>query len=157
MAIKQTEKFIRVHTSLMKRARMPEVLQIEQKSFECPWTEEDFCHCLLRRDCLGMIAEDCDKILGFTIYELHKTKIEILNIAVHPDWRRRNIGCQMVKKLIDKLSPYRKTKIVIKIRESNTSAQLFFREIGFRAIQTLINYYQDANEAAYKMVRYWND
>ena len=31
-----------------------------------------------------MVAEQGEKVVGFMIYELHKTKLHILNFAVHP-------------------------------------------------------------------------
>ena len=41
----------------MIRRDMPEVLDIEQQSFEFAWTEEDFLCCLRQRNCIGMVAE----------------------------------------------------------------------------------------------------
>src|SRR2546423_1822739 len=78
----------RVHIRWMIRRDMPEVLQTEQQSFEYPWTEEDFLRCLRQRNCIGMVAEQGEKVVGFMIYELPKAKLHILNFAVHPGWRR---------------------------------------------------------------------
>ncbi len=33
---------------------MPEIVQIEQESFDAPWTRDDFLRCLRQRDCIGM-------------------------------------------------------------------------------------------------------
>src|SRR5882672_12035331 len=82
----------------MIRRDMPEVLKIEQESFEFNWTEEDFLACLRQRNCIGMVAEHDNHVVGFMIYELHKTKLHILNFAVAPEWRRIGIGTQMVMK-----------------------------------------------------------
>src|SRR3989338_9238219 len=84
-----------VNVRQMIRRDMPEVLQIEQKSFEYAWTEEYFLRCLRQRNCIGMVAEYGDKVVGFMIYELHKAKLHILNFAVHPSWRRLAVGTQM--------------------------------------------------------------
>ena len=59
-----------VHIRWMIRRDMPEVLEIEQSSFEFPWTEEDFIRCLRQRNCIGMVAEYDEKVVGFMIYEL---------------------------------------------------------------------------------------
>src|SRR5262249_26764482 len=79
---------VRVHIRWMIRRDMPEVLQTEQDSFEYSWTEEDFLRCLRQRNCIGMVAEQGEKVVGFMIYELHKAKLHILNFAVHPASRR---------------------------------------------------------------------
>ena len=152
MSTNRTEKEqVRVHIRWMIRRDMPEVLQTEQESFEYAWTEEDFLRCLRQRNCIGMVAEQGEKVIGFMIYELHKTKLHILNFAVHPTCRRSGVGAQMVTKLISKLSSHRRTRITLEVRETNLVAQLFFRAQGFRAVRVLRGYYEDSGEDAFLM------
>ena len=95
MSTNRTEKEQgRVHIRWMIRRDMPEVLQTEQESFEYAWTEEDFLRCLRQRNCIGMVAEQGEKVVGFMIYELHKAKLHILNFAVNPAWRRNGVGAK---------------------------------------------------------------
>lgn len=141
----------RVHIRWMIRRDMPEVLAIEGEGFEFPWSEEDFIRCLQQRNCIGMVAEHDDRIVGFMIYELHKTRLHILNFAVASAFRRQGVGVQMVEKLVSKLSQQRRTRILLEVRETNLPAQLFFRAGGFRAISVLRAYYEDTPEDAYIM------
>jgi [ribosomal protein S18]-alanine N-acetyltransferase len=142
---------VRVHIRWMIRRDMPEVLAIEADSFEFPWLEDDFIRCLRQRNCIGMVAEHEDQVVGFMIYELHKTRIHVLNFAVTKDYRHRGVGSQMIAKLIAKLSSQRRSRIVLEVRETNLDAQLFFRENGFRAVSVLRSYYADTPEDAYLM------
>jgi len=142
---------LRVHIRWMIRRDMPEVLDIERNSFEFPWFEEDFIRCLRQRNCIGMVAEHGERVVGFMIYELHKTRLHILNFAVHPSARRNGIGGQMVAKLINKLSTHRRQKITLAVRERNLAAQVFFRAFDFRATKVLRNYYEDSGEDAFQM------
>jgi [ribosomal protein S18]-alanine N-acetyltransferase len=142
---------VRVHIRWMIRRDMPEVLAIEGENFEFPWLEDDFIRSLRQRNCIGMVAEHEDRIVGFMIYELHKTRIHVLNFAVASDLQRQGVGSQMLAKLTAKLSSQRRTRIVLEVRETNLSAQLFFRENGFRAVSVLKNYYADSPEDAYLM------
>jgi ribosomal-protein-alanine N-acetyltransferase len=152
MSTNRTEKEqVRVHIRWMIRRDMPEVLQAEQESFEYAWTEEDFLRCLRQRNCIGMVAEQGEKVVGFMIYELHKAKLHILNFAVSPLCRRAGVGAQMVAKLISKLSSHRRTRITLEVRETNLPAQLFFRTQGFRAVRVLRAYYEDSGEDAFQM------
>ena len=152
MSSGRTEKEqVRVHIRWMIRRDMPEVLQTEQESFEYAWTEEDFLRCLRQRNCIGMVAEQGEKVVGFMIYELHKSKLHILNFAVAPSFRRCGVGAQMVAKLISKLSSHRRTRITLEVRETNLPAQLFFRSQGFRAIKVLRSFYEDSGEDAFLM------
>jgi len=142
---------IRVHIRWMIRRDMPEVLDVERECFEFPWLEEDFIRCLRQRNCIGMVAEYEDRVVGFMIYELHKNRIHVLNFAVAADCRRCGVGTQMVAKLIAKLSSQRRSRILLEVRETNLPAQLFFRDNGFRAVSVLRAYYEDTPEDAYLM------
>jgi len=142
---------IRVHIRWMIRRDMAEVLQIERESFEYPWIDEDFIRCLRQRNCIGMVAEHEGRVVGFMIYELHRTRIHVLNFAVARLCHRLGVGSQMVAKLIAKLSAQRRSRIVLEVRETNVDAQLFFRENGFRAVSILHKFYDDTPEDAYLM------
>jgi [ribosomal protein S18]-alanine N-acetyltransferase len=135
----------------MIRRDMPEVVAIEQEAFEFPWSEEDFTHCLRQRNCIGMVAEMADSVVAFMIYELHRTKLHMLNFAVRRSHRRLGIGTRMMDKLVAKLTPDRRGRIVLEVRETNLPAQLFFRSLGFRATTVMKDFYQDSTEDAYMM------
>lgn len=140
-----------VHIRWMIRRDMPSVLSIEAQSFEFPWTEEEFIRCLRQRDCIGMVAERNEEVVGFMIYELHKTRIHILSFAVHQDYRRQTVGTAMIEKLVSKLAYQRRNRIVLEVRETNLAAQLFFRQLGFRATSVLKSFYEDTPEDAFLM------
>lgn len=142
---------ISVNIRWMIRRDMPAVLDIEADSFEFPWLEEDFVRCLRQRNCIGMVVEHDDHVVGFMVYELNKTRLHMLNFAVSPQYRRLGVGSQMIGKLIGKLSAQRRSRILLEVRETNLPAQLFFRENGFRAVSVLRNYYEDTPEDAYLM------
>ena len=142
---------LRVHIRWMIRRDMPEVLEIERNAFEFPWFEEEFIRCLRQRNCIGMVAEHAERVVGFMIYELHKTRLHLLNFAVNPSFRRRAVGQAMMGKLVSRLSHQRRNRILLEVRETNLAAQLFFRNIGFRAVSVLRDFYEDTTEDAYLM------
>jgi ribosomal-protein-alanine N-acetyltransferase len=150
MNVDQRSK-LRVHIRWMIRRDMPEVLDIERESFEFPWFEEDFIRCLRQRNCIGMVAEHAEHVVGFMIYELHKTRLHILNFSVAAGVRHRSVGTQMIDKLVGKLSSQRRTEISLEVRETNLGAQLFFRKSRFRATNVLRDFYDDSPEDAYVM------
>ncbi len=150
MSIAQKQQ-LSVNIRWMIRRDMPAVLDIEADSFEFPWLEEDFIRCLRQRNCIGMVVEHDERVVGFMVYELNKTRLHMLNFAVSPKYRRRGVGSQMIGKLIGKLSAQRRSRIILEVRETNLTAQLFFRDNGFRAVSVLRNYYEDTPEDAYLM------
>lgn len=140
---------IAVHHRWMIKRDMPEVLGIEAANFDYPWPEEDFIRVLRQRNCIGRVAEHKERIVGFNIYEIHKNRLHILNIAVHAAMQRRGVGTQMVENLKTKLSRDRRNRIMLEIRETNLAAQLFFRAQGFRCISVLREFYNDVKDDAF--------
>lgn len=134
----------------MIRRDMPAVLAIEKASFEFPWLEDDFIRCLRQRNCIGMVAEYEERIVGFMIYDLSRTGLHVRNFAVHPSYRLRGVGHAMVWKMVSKLRQ-RRNKIILEVRETNLAAQLFFQKLGFLATFVLKDFYDDNSENAYRM------
>lgn len=135
------------------RRDMRDVLRIEDESFDCGWTEEDFLCCLRQRNCIGMVAEHNHSVVGFMIYELHKAQFNVLNLAVDPQYRNCGVGTQMMDRLIDKLvnGANRRTRIELEVRERNLPAQLFFQKCGFRAEHVVRDGYENPTEDLYVM------
>jgi [ribosomal protein S18]-alanine N-acetyltransferase len=155
-------KPVRVHIRWLVRRDMPEVLAIEKAAFPVRWTEEDFLRYLRKRNCIGVAAElsgpeGDSKVVGYMLYELYKSRLEIINLAVSPAFRRVGIGAQMVAKLVSKLSSHRRTHVALSVRENNLPAHLFFRSQGFRAVEVLRGHYEDSGEDAYRFVRRFQD
>jgi ribosomal-protein-alanine N-acetyltransferase len=142
-----------IHIRWMIRRDMPEVLAIEHTSFEFPWCEEEFLRRLRQRNCIGMVAEQCDAIIGHFLYEMHPRKLVVTNLAVAPDRRREGIGRAMVAKLDGKLSSHRRTRMCLVARESNLDAQLFLRACGFDALRVIRGHFDDTGEDGYYFVR----
>lgn len=147
-----TSPQLRVHVRWMIRRDMPEVLGIEHAGFEYPWCEEEFLRVLRQRNCIGMVAEQGERIVGFMIYELHRNRIHVLDFAVHPDFRRQGVGRQMIAKLVGKLSHQRRNRIALLIRETNVPAQHFYKMMGFRAVEVIREHFADTGEDAYGML-----
>jgi ribosomal-protein-alanine N-acetyltransferase len=135
----------------MIRRDFPEVLAIEHASFGCPWCAEEFLRVLRRRSCISMVAEFGERVVGFMIYEVHEAKLQVLNFAVAPEFRRQGVGRQMMAKLVGKLSGHRRTRIVLHVRETALDAQMFFKVQGFRATEVAREFYEDTGEDAYVM------
>lgn len=136
----------------MIRRDLAEVVEIERLSFEQRWDEKVFLQVLRQRTCIGIVAEHNHRVVGYAIYELQKNMISVLNFAVHPDFQRKYIGTQIINRIIDKLTQQRRRSIALEVRESNLSAQLFFKQMGFRAMHVLQNYFEDVGEDAFIMV-----
>lgn len=142
----------RCHVRWATRRDMPEILAIEHASFDHPWCEEEFLRVLRQRNCIGMVAEHGDRVVGFMAYELHRDKIQLLDFATHSGCRRTGVGRYMISKVAGKLSRLRRDRIELVVRETNLPAQLFFRAQGFGATEVIRSHYPDSGEDGYAML-----
>lgn len=132
----------------MIRRDMPEVLAIDDEAYDRPWCEDDFLGCLKTTNGIGMVADDGNRIVGFMVYELHKTRLSILRFAVRPSMTRQGIGTRMMGKLVTKLSQQRRSELWFEVGERCLDGQLFLRAMGFRHAQT---FHRDGADDVYLM------
>lgn len=139
------------HVRWAIRRDMAEILAIEKAVFEFPWCEDDFIRCFRAKNVIGMVTEAGERVVGFMVYELHRTRVHILNFAVHPDFQGMGVGGTQMSKLLGKLEEDRRNRITTEVRERNLDAQLFFKRFGFRATSVLRGHYEDSDEDCYTM------
>jgi ribosomal-protein-alanine N-acetyltransferase len=143
-----TQSYIR----WMVRSDLSSVVAIEKDVFDYPWSQQEFLIALRQRNCIGMVAERNEEVVGYIVYELHKTQIELLNLAVRPRSQRLGVGSEMIEKLKSKLAYERRSKISLELRERNLDGQLFFRNAGFVCTSILHGWYAVEEESiAYRM------
>ena len=142
-------KEIPVQVRWLVRRDFSQVQAIEKMCFEFPWTSEEFLQCLHQPNCLGMVAQHEERVVGFVVYEMPKNRILITNIAVDPEFQRHGIARQMIQKIVSKMIYQQRHKVAIAIRETNLPALLCFRALGFRAATVLKNFYEEMDEDTY--------
>lgn len=140
-----TETKTKLQIRWMIRRELPRILTIDAESYLQPWDQEDFLNCLRERNCIGMVAAtETGVIAGYMIYEIHKTKLEMVRFAVHPEMRRQGIGRAMLAKLAMKLSQQR-TQLLVSCHERNLTAQKFMRACGMQAVAVNREAYLDGD------------
>ena len=138
-----------VHVRWLINRDMPEVMEIENTSFPYCWNREDFRNALRQRNYIASVAEVAEKVVGFCVYSLHAGRIEVENIAVHPDYRRQGVGASLVAKIASKLTPRRRNLVRVAANEENTASHLFWKACGFRAVAVIPNFWDGFDFAAY--------
>lgn len=137
------------HARYMNRADLKSILAIEEDSFEYPWNQEDFLNVMNNKDNSSHVLELKEQVIGYYIYSLQKTKIEIINIAVDRLYRNKGVASQIVKNITDRLELFDLKYVSVTVAEHNLPAQLFFKKCGFKYIKTFKNHYEDYSGDAY--------
>ncbi len=141
----------------MIRVDFQQVLEIEAASFRHPWSEEQFWQCLRIRSCVGQVAVAADgvTVLGFVVSDYGTDATQLLDFAVAPEYRRQGVGRAMIERLAAGLSPKKRRRIIANVGERNLAGHLFFRAVGFRAVEILPEWFEDPHETAYRFERWW--
>lgn len=121
---------------------------LESMCFTLPWTPEQCAGALEQKhfSALGLWAEN--RLLGYVSFYHMDEHIEILNIAVHPDWRRLGYGDMLLGMLLRVGAKMGMQRTVLETREHNFPAISLYKKNGFRQCGTRPRYYADSGEAA---------
>ncbi len=110
---------------------MEQVLSIERENYSSPWGEETILAHIKQTNCIGMVAELGNRVIGYMIYDLHDFYIDIASFAVLPSFADMEIDTQLLEKLKIKFSLKRRWMLNIKVREINFSRFSFWIKNNF--------------------------
>ena len=75
----------------------------------------------------------------------------IVNVATHPDFRRRGCAEALLGEMEKFLTEHGVTDVYLEVRRSNTPARTLYEKLGFRAVGLRKNYYRFPTEDAVVM------
>jgi len=89
------------------------------------------------------VAESENRVVGFLVSRCTAPdEIEVLNVAVHPDFRRRGIARKLLLPLLQRANG----EILLEVRESNAAARQLYEALGFIAVGRRAGYYEVSRE-----------
>lgn len=135
----------------MNIADLDEVMEIERSSFRFPWSVNFFRQELQVACARSILAEIDGKIVGYVLFWLLPGAIDIHNIAVSTDHRRRGIARVLLNRVIDEAKRQSITRVLLEVRKSNLPAQKLYARMGFSTTGIRKGYYSDNGEDAFAM------
>jgi ribosomal-protein-alanine acetyltransferase len=110
------------------------------------WDPADY----LRHE-LCVCVED-GRVAGFAVSrKTAPDECELLNLAVSPEFRRRDVGRRLTESLIKTHKTGTELSVFLEVRESNHAARQFYKRLGFQEVKVRRNYYDDPLESAIVM------
>ncbi|HZY60793.1 MAG TPA: ribosomal protein S18-alanine N-acetyltransferase [Candidatus Binataceae bacterium] len=142
-----------MHTRDATYNDLPRVLDIERLSFAQPWSLNSF-----RRELslsfsrlLVAVTDDADEgggvIAGYLCRWLVAGESHILNVAVHPDFRRRGVGAALIGEAVAEARSRDAQLMLLEVRRSNLEARRLYRKFGFEERRLRRNYYGPGEDA----------
>ena len=138
----------------MQTADLEEVLEIERQAYSTPWPAQLFLEDLAKDWAhidLARMRDGTGEAVAYCNYWVVHDEVHLLNVATHPDYRRRGIGNRLMRHLLAVARAKGCRFITLEVRRSNTPAQMLYRAHGFEAMGVRRRYYADNGEDAVVM------
>jgi len=140
-------------------SHLDSVIGIEKVSYPTPWPSSVFIEELQHSwsHMWGFYPPDYKVPVGFILFWEVYDELHILNIAVHPGFRRRSIARNLMESLLAHGRMNRFKFVTLEVRSSNIAALNLYKTLNFRIEGIRKGYYSDNNEDALIMANYIND
>ncbi len=129
---------------------LPRILEIERLCFPQPWTLESFKRELLLPFSRILVAVENGQNgqpAGFLCRWLVADECHILNVAVHPEYRRHGIATLLMREAITEAKAKRSQFVTLEVRRSNLAARRLYRQLDFEEQRLRRNYYGPGEDA----------
>ncbi len=135
---------------VIEKAHIDGMVEVEKLCFNSGFAKETFLREMENKIAHYIVSETDGKVSGYGGIWNVCGACEIIDIAVHPDFRKRGIGQGILERLIDFCKQEDCSEINLEVRESNKIAQKLYEKLGFIKNGERKNYYE-GKETAFLM------
>ena len=139
----------------MNAVHVPQVAALEKLCFADPWSEKSVASELENIWALWLVAVEDDRVIGYIGSQTSIDETDVMNVAVHPDCRRRGIAEKLIKTLVMKLNEKGSHALMLEVRASNAPAIALYEKLGFLQVGCRKNYYRNPKEDALILRKEW--
>ena len=133
---------------IMNESHVAQVAALEKLCFSDPWSENSVASELSNPLAFWLIAREADAVVGYIGSQSVMGESDMMNVAVHPDRRRKGIAEALVLALCDGLKDRGNTTLALEVRASNEPAKELYEKLGFSLAGRRPNYYRNPKEDA---------
>jgi len=142
----------------LSRNDVDALAELESLCFRLPWSKEEFVRVFAlpnfaafglyapRREHAGM--ERTTPLAAYITVYHNPDELEILNLAVAPEWRERGCGTRLLRLVIHIAVNMGLGRAVLEVRSGNLPALALYRGQGFTQVGRRHAYYHDSGEDA---------
>lgn len=136
-----------------EQCHLDEVVRIEA-TFSAPWTREMFLQELRQREEMSysMVGLVEGRVIAYALSWFVADEVHIVNLAVHPQWRRRGVARYLMREVFDCALRRGMAIATLEVRFHNRAAIGLYESMGFRQVAIRKNYYADNGEDALVML-----
>ena len=132
----------------MNAAHVSQIAQLEKLCFSDPWSENSIATELESRLSDWLVVTEGEQVIAYVGSQTVIDSSDMMNIAVHPDFRRRGIAEALVAALEEQLRQRGSKMLLLEVRDSNAPAIALYEKLGFQQVGLRKNYYRNPKEDA---------
>lgn len=134
---------------------IPAIVAIERELFIDPWEQAIFLEALTYYPTTYFVATCNGTVAGFVVGALENTGENIYghlcNLGIAPGFQRRGIGQLLVSRAEHQFAFELSSAVQLEVRLSNVPAQKFYRNLGYREVFRIADYYSNHEDAVVMM------
>ena len=139
----------------MNADHVAQVAALEKICFSDPWSENSVAYELTNPLACWLVAEEDGVVAGYIGSQTVVGESDMMNVAVHPDFRRRGIAEALINNLIEELKKRESRCLTLEVRASNEPAKQLYEKLGFAEVGCRKNYYRNPKEDALILRKEW--
>ena len=132
----------------MTADHVSQVAELEKICFSDPWSEKSVAHELTNPLSLWIVAVEGERVAGYVGSQSVMGESDMMNVAVHPDFRRQGVAELLVKELVAALAEKGNYCLTLEVRASNAPAISLYEKLDFQQVGLRKNYYRNPKEDA---------
>lgn len=142
----------------MTEKHVAQVAELEKICFgTAAWSEKSIASELNNSLSLWIVAVEDEKVLGYVGSQTVMGETDMMNVAVHPDYRKQGIATGLITELIGALKKRESHCLTLEVRASNEPAKNLYKILDFEEIGIRKNYYRNPREDALILRKEWQN
>ena len=139
----------------MNVSHVAQIAELEKRCFSDPWSANSIASELDNKLAFWLVATEGETVAGYIGSQTVMDETDMMNVAVHPDFRRKGIAETLVSGLVENLQKMGSHCLTLEVRASNAPAIALYEKLGFSEIGRRKNYYRNPREDALILRKEW--
>ena len=140
----------------MTEKHVAQVAELEKICFgSAAWSEKSVASELENPLSVWLVALEDEKVLGYVGSQTVIDETDMMNVAVHPDYRKQGIAGELIARLVESLKLRKSHSLTLEVRASNEPAKNLYKMLDFEEIGIRKNYYRNPKEDALILRKEW--
>lgn len=131
----------------MREEHIQGLVEVEKQCFNSGYAEKTFLKELENKIAVYIVAIDKNQVLGYIGLWNICGGADIIDVAVHKDFRRKGIGKGLISEMLKACRRENIFEVNLEVRASNIAAQRLYKKMGFSEVGLRRLYYENKEDA----------